>query len=237
MRNAISVGPVKGKGSTKYGVFFGDLKNNAYGVDAQNGELLWITKVDDNYAARITGAPALFDGRVYVPLAKWESNSAKDLNYPCCTVRGSVTSLDANTGKMMWKHYVIEEPPKPTHKNSIGTQLYGPLGGSVWNTPTADGKRGVVYFGSGEATDEPAPVQRTRFWRWIYRKLVWSHQGYQNDAYIIGCSGTNKTENCPKDVGPDTDIGSSIILKNLEGGKRMLVASDEEWHSFRRRSG
>src|SRR4051812_20294774 len=56
MRNAISVGPVKGHGATKYGVFFGDLKNNAYGLDAETGEQLWVTKVDDNYAARITGA-------------------------------------------------------------------------------------------------------------------------------------------------------------------------------------
>ncbi len=227
MRNAISVGPVKGKGSTKYGVFFGDLKNNAYGLDAQNGELLWITKVDDNYAARITGAPALGGGRVYVPLAKWESNSARDLNYPCCTVRGSVTSLDANTGKQVWKHFVIDEPPQPTHKNSIGTQLYGPSGGSVWNTPTVDLKRGVVYFGSGEATNEPAPKTTDAVLAVDIKtgKLLWSHQGYANDAYIIGCSGTNKTENCPKDVGPDADIGSQIIMHAAEGGKTMLVAS------------
>jgi len=188
MRNAISVGPVKGHGSAKYGVFFGDLKNNAYGLDAQNGELLWITKVDDNYAARITGAPALADGRVYVPLAKWESNSARDLNYPCCTVRGSVTSLDANTGKQVWKHFVIEEPPKPTRKNSAGTQLYGPSGGSVWNTPTVDLKRGLVYFGSGEATNEPAPKTTDAVLAVDIKsgKLAWSHQGYENDAYIIG---------------------------------------------------
>jgi polyvinyl alcohol dehydrogenase (cytochrome) len=234
MRNAISVGPVKGKGSTKYGVFFGDLKNNAYGVDAQNGELLWIAKVEDNYAARITGAPALFDGRIYVPLAKWESNSARDLNYPCCTVRGSVTSLDANTGKQIWKHYVIEEPPKPTQKNSIGTQLYGPSGGSVWNTPTADPKRGVVYFGTGEATNEPAPSTTDALLAVDIKtgKLVWSYQCYQGDAYIIGCSGTNKTENCPKNVGPDADIGSSIILKTGEGRKRMLIASMKDGTVF-----
>jgi polyvinyl alcohol dehydrogenase (cytochrome) len=234
MRNAISVGPLKGHGSTKYGIFFGDLKNNVYGIDAQNGELLWITKVDDNYASRVTGAPALFDGRLYVPLAKWESNSARDLNYPCCTVRGSVTSLDANTGKQIWKHYVIEEPPKPTRKNSIGTQLYGPSGGSVWNTPTPDPVRGLVYFGTGEATNEPAPKTTDALLAVDIKsgKLRWSYQGHANDAYIIGCSGTNKTENCPKDVGPDSDIGSSVILKTLGAGKRMLVAAMKDGTVF-----
>jgi len=234
MRNAISVGPVKGKGTTQYGVFFGDLKNNAYGLDAQTGELLWVTKVDDNYAARITGAPAFYDGRIYVPLAKWESNSARDLNYPCCTVRGSVTSLDANTGKQIWKHYAIEEAPKPTRKNSIGTQLWGPSGGSVWNTPTADPKRGVIYFGTGEATNQPAPNTTDAVLAVDIKtgKLVWSYQGYAHDAYILGCSGTVKTENCPEEVGPDSDIGSSVILKPLDSGKRMLVAAMKDGTVF-----
>lgn len=234
MRNAISIAPITGHGSAKYGAFFGDLKNNVYGLDAQNGELLWVTKVDDNYAARITGAPSVYDGRVYVPLAKWESNSARDLNYPCCTVRGSVTSLDASTGKQVWKHYVIEEPPKPTHKNSIGTQLYGPSGGSVWNTPTVDPVRGVVYFGTGEATNEPAPKTTDAVLAVDIKtgKLAWSYQGYVNDAYIIGCSGSNKTENCPQNVGPDADIGSSIILRVADGGKRMLIAAMKDGTVF-----
>jgi len=234
MRNAISVGPVKGHGATQYGVFFGDLKNNAYGLDAQTGELLWVTRVDDNYAARITGAPAFYEGRIYVPLAKWESNSARDLNYPCCTVRGSVTSLDANTGKQIWKHYSIEEAPKPTRKNSIGTQLWGPSGGSVWNTPTADSKRGVIYFGTGEATNQPAPNTTDAVLAVDIKtgKLVWSYQGYAHDAYILGCSGAVKTENCPEDVGPDSDIGSSVILKPLDNGKRMLVAAMKDGTVF-----
>jgi polyvinyl alcohol dehydrogenase (cytochrome) len=234
MRSAMSVGPVKAQGSTRYGLFFGDLKSNAYALDAQTGELLWVTKVDENYAARITAAPALYGGRVYVPLAKWESNSARDLNYPCCTVRGSVTALDANTGKRIWKHYVIDEPPQPTKRNSIGTQLYGPSGGSVWNTPTIDPRRGVIYFGTGEATSEPAAKTTDAVLAVDIRtgKLAWSYQGFANDAYIIGCIGSNKTENCPENVGPDTDIGSSVILKSAEAGKSMLVAAMKDGTVF-----
>ena len=46
VRNAINVSPVKGRGATKYGVFFGDAHANVYGVDAQTGQELWVTKVD-----------------------------------------------------------------------------------------------------------------------------------------------------------------------------------------------
>ncbi len=234
MRNAITVIPVKGPGATKYGVYFGDLKSNAYGLDAQTGKELWVTKVDDNYAGRITGAPAAYDGRVYVPLAKWESNYAKDLNYPCCTVRGSVTALDANTGKILWKHYVIPEPPKPTHKNSIGVQQYGPSGGSVWNTPAVDPVRGMIYFGSGEATSQPAADTTDSLLAVDIKtgKLAWHYQGYKGDAFIIGCGGSGKTENCPDDLGPDADIGASVVIKKLPSGKRMVLAGMKDGTLF-----
>src|SRR6202012_5983052 len=35
VRNAMTVEPLKARGAAKYGVFFGDLKANAYGLDAQ----------------------------------------------------------------------------------------------------------------------------------------------------------------------------------------------------------
>lgn len=234
MRNAITVIPVKGRAPVKYGVYFGDLKSNAYGLDAQTGKELWVTKVDDNYAGRITGAPAAYDGRVYVPLAKWESNYAKDLNYPCCTVRGSVTALDASTGRMIWKHYVIEEPPKPTHKNSIGTQLYGPSGGSVWNTPAVDPVRGMIYFGSGEGTSQPAGDTTDSLLAVDIKtgKLAWHYQGYRDDAFIIGCGGSGNTENCPEDLGPDADIGASVVIKKLPSGKRMVLAGMKDGTLF-----
>ena len=60
-------GRVKGRGATKYGVFFGDAHANVYGLDAQTGQQLWTTKVDDHFVARITAAPTFYDGHVYVP--------------------------------------------------------------------------------------------------------------------------------------------------------------------------
>ena len=59
VRGALSVGPVKGKGSTKYGVFFGDFRTYVYGLDAQTGQQIWSTRADDHFIARITAAPHL----------------------------------------------------------------------------------------------------------------------------------------------------------------------------------
>ncbi len=63
VRTAISVGLA---GNTM-AIYFGDRKAFAYAVDATTGALLWKTRVDEHPAARITGAPTLADGRLYVP--------------------------------------------------------------------------------------------------------------------------------------------------------------------------
>src|SRR5216684_4008325 len=56
VRNAVSVGPVKGRGAAKYAAYFGDAHSNVYAVDAQTGTQLWEHHSDDHFGARITGA-------------------------------------------------------------------------------------------------------------------------------------------------------------------------------------
>ena len=156
VRGGPSVGPVKGHGDTKYAVFFGDAHANVYAVDAQTGQELWTKKVDDHFVARITASPKLYDGYLYVPVSSSEEFAAANLDYPCCTSRGSVVKLNASTGEQAWKTYVIPETPKPTRKNSKGVQQYAPAGASVWNSPTIDEKRHAIYFGTGDSETEPA---------------------------------------------------------------------------------
>src|ERR1700686_3428632 len=45
VRNAISIGEVKGQGSARYAAYFGDVRANVYGIDAATGRQLWTTKV------------------------------------------------------------------------------------------------------------------------------------------------------------------------------------------------
>ncbi|NIP96232.1 MAG: hypothetical protein GWO24_23495, partial [Akkermansiaceae bacterium] len=53
-----------------------------------------------------------------------EELSGGNMNYECCTFRGAVLSIAADTGAIQWKTYVIPEEPKPTKKTRRGTQLY-----------------------------------------------------------------------------------------------------------------
>lgn len=234
VRGGPSIGPVKGHGATKYAVYFGDAHANVYGVDAQTGQELWTRKVDDHFVARITASPKLYDGYLYVPVSSSEEFAAANLDYPCCTSRGSVVKLDANTGEQMWKTYVVSETPKPTRKNSKGVQQYAPAGASVWNSPTIDEKRHAIYFGTGDSETEPAAKTSDSVMAVDMKsgKVLWYYQAQANDAFLGGCFGPEKTDNCPKENGPDLDIGNSPVLRNLPGGKSIVVAGTKDGKVF-----
>jgi polyvinyl alcohol dehydrogenase (cytochrome) len=233
VRSALSVAPVKGHASTKYAAFFGDAHANVYAIDAQNGKPLWNTKVDDHFVARITAAPKVYDGRVYVPVSSSEEYSSSSLDYSCCTGRGSVVALDANTGKIIWKRYVVSTP-LPTRKNSQGVQQYAPSGGSVWNSPTIDVKRQAVYFGTGDGQNQPAPDTTDAVMALDIKtgEVLWVYQAQAGDAFMGGCSGPSRTDNCPPVNGPDLDIGNSPILRTLPNGKSVVVFGTKDGHAI-----
>jgi len=225
VRNAMTIGPIATQGGVRYAVFFGDLKASAYAIDAHSGKQIWKTRVDENFATRVTAAPALYQGRLYFPVSAWEGFQARVLDYPCCTAVGSVSALDARSGKRIWKTYSIAERPHPTHKNSRGIQQWAPAGVPIWNTPTVDASRGLIYVGTGDASTYPAPATSDAIVALDMKtgKVRWSRQIYPNDSFIVGCGGANATENCPKVVGPDWDIPMSPMLGSLGDGRGLIV--------------
>jgi polyvinyl alcohol dehydrogenase (cytochrome) len=227
VRTAIGIGPVTGQGATQYAAYFGDDRANVYALNAATGELLWKVLVDDHPLAHITGAPTLYGGRLYVPVSVAEETVSSNVHYPCCTFRGSVVALNADTGRPIWKSYTIPEKPKPVRKNSLGTQLWGPAGAAVWVSPTIDVKRRALYVGTGDAYTEPAAKTSDAIIAFDIDtgKMLWSFQDTKNDAWMHGCEPENPGENCPKEVGPDWDYGASPILRTLPRGRQVLVAA------------
>jgi polyvinyl alcohol dehydrogenase (cytochrome) len=226
VRSALSVGPVNGHRPARYAAYAGDLLGNVYALDARTGTLLWSGHPEDHFTARVTGAPTLYNGRLYVPISSWEEFAAASLDYPCCTSRGSVAAFDASTGRQLWKTYVVPEDPQPVRKNSKGVQLWAPAGGSVWNAPTIDARRGVIYFGTGDATTAPAAKTSDAIMALDMNtgRVKWSYQAFPNDSYLVGCD-ENRTDNCPVVQGPDLDIPASPMLKTLPGGRRILLVA------------
>ena len=129
VRSAISVGPITGQPAARYAIYFGDLNGAVFAVNAETGTLIWKQQADKHPLARITGAPTLHRGRLYVPVAGFEEAVAANPKYECCSTQGAVVAYDANTGAQIWRASTVSEPVARTTKTSVGTQLWGPSGG------------------------------------------------------------------------------------------------------------
>lgn len=232
VRTAISVGPI-GKGtSARQAVYFGDILAHVYAVDASTGELLWTHKADAHAFARITGAPTLHEGRLYVPMSSLEEAAGGHPTYSCCTFRGSVTAFDAATGRQIWKSHTIPVAPAPTRKTSTGVQLYGPSGAAVWSAPTIDRKRGVLYVATGDAYSEPAEGSSDAVVAFDLKtgRRKWARQVTAADVWLVGCPSApsaRRSETCPEQLGPDHDFGSNTILRRLPNGRDILTAGQK----------
>jgi polyvinyl alcohol dehydrogenase (cytochrome) len=215
----------------RYAAFFGDEKAFAHAVDAETGKGLWKTQLDTHAVARVTGPSKYFEGRLYMPLSSVEEAAAgRDPRYPCCTFRGSVVSLDAKTGRVIWKTYSIENPPAPFKKNSAGTQMFGPAGGAIWSSPTIDRQRRLLYVATGNSyTDvEEEGSNAIQAWELDSGRRKWVTQATPKDSYLVSCNkGNAGVGNCPETAGPDHDFGSPPLLRTLPGGKQILVASQK----------
>ncbi len=233
IRTAPVIGPVKGHGAVKYAVYVGDMRAHVYALDAQTGQQLWTVTADNHITARISGAPALYEGRLYVPISSSEEVAALP-SYGCCTFRGSVVAYDSDTGRRLWKSYTIPEKLKPNGKNENGVQRWGPAGGAVWNSPTIDPQRGVLYIGTGDAYTEPAAPTSDAAEAMDLKtgKIVWSYQTLANDAWVIGCPASTPNANCPKKVGPDHDVGASPILVTRADGRPMVLVTPKSGTVF-----
>jgi polyvinyl alcohol dehydrogenase (cytochrome) len=226
-RLAPAVGPIAGHGAARFGVFFVAGTGETYGLDAQTGKLLWTTKIEG--LMHVSAASALYNGRLYVPLAGTETISGDDPEYECCRSRGGLVSIDTSTGKILWKVDTVPTPLAKVGVNARGKTQWGPSGASVWNVPTIDAKRSLIYVGTGNAYGRIAGDTSDAILAFAMKdgKLVWSHQEFKNDAFLARCQATNAPGgNCPTVLGPDWDFGGgSAILQTRADGKDIVLAA------------
>jgi polyvinyl alcohol dehydrogenase (cytochrome) len=230
VRTALSFGRIAG--TDRYAVYLGDIRANIYALDAESGALLWRAKADTHHLARITGAPVLHGGRLYVPVASLEEATGGHPQYPCCTFRGSVVAYDANSGAELWKSYAIATEPRPLEPTSIGTKRYGPSGAAIWSAPAIDAKRGLLYVATGDAYSEPADVATDALVAMDLDsgRIRWIRQITPNDIWLSGCAPVRQpgqSETCPEKMGPDDDFGSAASVQTLSTGKTIVVAQQK----------
>ena len=201
---------------------------NVIAVSQQTGALQWITNVDPHPAAIITGSPVVVGNVIYQGVSSIEEGLATDSGYPCCTFRGSVVALDADTGKMLWQTFTV-----PDNKGQTG----GYSGGPIWQPPAIDLTRNLLYVGTGNNYSAPASVENCRlknpqdancavaadhFDSALALNLStgiisWYHRFSGYDVWNLNCK--DGTPGCPDPAGPDYDLGGSgpNLVGNIVG--------------------
>ena len=208
-------------------VFFGDLAANVYAVDANNGKVIWKSKVDSHPLARISGGLKLHDGLIYIPISSREESMAGDPRYPCCRFQGSVVALQQNNGTQAWKTMLIDEPAQSKGLSAAGIASYGPAGVAVWNSPALDIKRHALYIGTGNSYTSPNARLSDSIVALDLKNgaLLWSQQFTPNDMWNGSCPETAQNHtNCANLDAPDFDFSAPPMIVQTAVGDRIIAS-------------
>jgi polyvinyl alcohol dehydrogenase (cytochrome) len=168
-----------------------------------------------------------------------EVSLAVNPQYECCTFRGSILALDAQTGKVKWRTYTIASEPAVTGKNPVGTNIMGPSGAVVWNSPSIDAINNQLFIGTGENMSSPASLTSDAIiaMNLDTGRINWTFQATANDVWNTACD-TSTPENCPFEGGPDFDFGAATMIIDTSRGA-MVIAGQKSGivHALDPRSG
>lgn len=132
-------------------VYVATLDGYLVALNAQSGEVAWKTDtIDRTPPFTITGAPRVIKGKVII------GNGGAEYG-----VRGYVTAYDADTGKQVWRSYMVPGNPRDGFESDameMAAQTwtgqwwkYGG-GGTAWDAFTFDPELDLLYVGVGNGS-------------------------------------------------------------------------------------
>ena len=210
---------------------FGDDASTLFALDASTGKELWNTRLNDHVLGRITAAPTVHDGIVYVPLSAMEDPLTHDKSYFCCSARGGVAAVDLNTGKLLWNQQHITEPlveldqknkpEKPLSKeHGAGYFQQGPAGASTYTPLTIDTRLGLVYASTAEEygfTDVAGPYSVVAY------DLKTGKRAWQQSLMPSPEQRSRICDNRDTDCRNMFSTGTSVLIHPLSDDKDILV--------------
>ena len=227
--------PAYGHAGRRPALFVADTLGQVRALDPATGETMWSTDPRYDKSTMITGGLVAAGDKLIVPISASDVARAMSAQYVCCTGHGTVAALDTATGKLLWTAHTMETAKPLGRKNAQGTEMYGPSGAPIWNTPAVDLKAGLVYTGTGENTSPPNTKTSDAILALDLNTgaLRWSFQALERDIWNMSChGGKSDGPNCfftanGESVLKDFDFGAGPILAQGAGGRPVVLAGQK----------
>lgn len=215
-------------------VYFGDSRGYVYALDQRTGRLRWARDTETHPAALHTSSPLYYNGRIYIGASSGENTG--DVNSPCCTFRGHLDALDAETGAPVWRYYTVPEPVQVGTWPS-GANRYEPSGAGVWSSPVVDPRTGTLYVGTGQNyTGSAGDFDSLLALDARTGAVRWKQQVTGADTWRSLCNEPTAEGYCPglgDGSALDYDIGATPNI--FRAGGRTLVGVGQKsgvYHAF-----
>ena len=200
--------PLSNRGAALWGNMVISVANSPARVIATNkdtGKVVWETNMHDQPDLQITAAPLAVKDKIMVGAAGGDRG-----------VRDWIATLDAKTGKELWRKYIIPAPGDPgseTWKDKNNAWQTG--GGAMWVTGTYDVASNQAIWGSGNPVPMFDPTYRPGDNLYTNSAISYNPDDGKMNWYF---------QFTPGDMWDYDEIGTHIMFDaTVNGRKRTLV--------------
>jgi alcohol dehydrogenase (cytochrome c) len=186
--------PLANRGAALWGDLVVTVANypaRVIGTDKETGKVTWEANLSDGQAdLQLTAAPLAIKDKIVLGAAGGDHG-----------VRDFIVALDAATGKLVWRKYVVPAPGEPgsdTWKDRNNAWQTG--GGAMWVTGSYDVVSNQVLWGTGNPVPMYDPYYRPGdnlytnsviSWDPDTGKMNWYHQYVPGDMWDYDAAGTH----------------------------------------------
>jgi quinohemoprotein ethanol dehydrogenase len=169
-------------------VFVSQLNGDQVALDQETGKVKWSTPVvKPGQGYSITSAPLYYNGELFVGGSGGEYG-----------IRGRLTAINAESGKIDWRSYTIPAPGEKDFKGSwpANNDSWKHGGAGIWNTPTVDPKTETLFFSTSNAGPDWNGAEREGTNKWAASivamdvktgKIKWGYQQVHHDLWDYDC--------------------------------------------------
>src|SRR5438477_7283624 len=208
--------PLSNRGAALWGNFVistASYPARVIATDKETGKIVWQTNLSDQPDVQLTAAPLVVKDKIIMGAAGGDRG-----------VRDWIAGLDAATGKLLWRQYVIPAPGEPgseTWKDNHNAWQTG--GGAMWVTGAYDVETNQVLWGTGNPVPWQDPFYRPGDNLFTASLISWDPDSGRMNWYH---------QYLPGDHWDYDEAGSHILINGMVNGQTRNLITHSARNGF-----